>query len=272
MDDPKRQRDFLADPECLIKLKSMAVILKAKNLNKVYPNGVVGLVDVNLTIRPGEFMVIIGASGAGKSTFLRCLNGLAEATSGNIFFDDNLVANDILHRSPSDRRKLAMIFQQFNLVGRHSVISNVLMGRLSNTSTLSSLLQRFGSPAVELAKKSLRIVGILEKQNMRADQLSGGQQQRVAIARALVQEPEILLADEPVASLDPVTSLAVMGYLKKINQEMGLSIVCNLHSIELTKKFASRVIALKSGRVLFDVPVDQFKDEMVTEVYGDKSG
>lgn len=244
-------------------------VLKVKNLTKQYPNGVLALNQLQFEIQSGEFVAVIGASGSGKSTLLRCLNGLTSPSSGQVLFGDAVLANEILQRSPETRRKMAMIFQQFNLVGRYSVLSNVLMGRLSNTPTFLSLLGRYSEESTALATEYLQMVGISEKSNMRADQLSGGQQQRVAIARALVQKPEILLADEPVASLDPVTSLAVMGELKKINQELGLTVICNLHSIGLVKKFAQRVLALKAGRIIFDGTMADLSQEIISEIYGE---
>ena len=204
-------------------------LIEIKNLRKVYPNGVEALKGVSLDIQPGEFLVIIGLSGSGKSTLLRCLNRLHEPTSGEILFHGRDIAQVKGDEVRLIRQKMGMIFQHFNLVERHSVLANVLMGSLSRTGTLKSMMGIYPKEDKERALEYLNLVGIGDKAYYRADQLSGGQQQRVAIARALTQIPEILLADEPVASLDPATCHIVMDYLKKVNEELGLTIVCNLH-------------------------------------------
>lgn len=251
------------------KQPTAAHALSLKNLSVTYPNGVRGLKGVTFDVKRGEFLVVIGLSGSGKSTMLRSINHLTEPTGGQILFN----GRDITHVSGKElrelRRKIAMIFQQFNLVGRHTVLSNVLMGRLSQTGTLQSIGGYFKATDHERAMQCLKLVGISEKANMRADQLSGGQQQRVAIARALVQQPEILLADEPVASLDPATCHTVMDYLEKVNKELGITIVCNLHFLSLVRRYATRVIALKGGEMVYDGLPQDIDENWFKQIYGD---
>lgn len=244
-------------------------ILKVEKLSKRYPNGTLALNEVSLSVSRGEFLVIIGLSGSGKSTLLKCLNHLIQPTSGQIFLN----GKDITHISPQDarrnRQKVAMIFQQFNLIPRFTVLQNVLAGRLSQTSTMNSLLGRFSKKDISDAHDFLSLVGIKDKANIRADQLSGGQQQRVAIARALMQNPSVLLADEPVASLDPATCHVVMDYLKKVNLELGITVICNLHFLSLVRQYAGRVAALKQGQIVFAGSPDQITSEWFKAIYGE---
>ncbi len=244
-------------------------ILSVKNLGKVYPNGVEALKGVSFDVKRGEFLVIIGLSGSGKSTLLRCLNRLHDPTSGEVFFEGQDVAKVEGAEIKAVRKNMAMIFQQFNLIDRHSVLSNVLMGALSRTSTLRSMLGLYGKEQVAKATDYLKLVGIAEKKHNRAGQLSGGQQQRVAIARALTQEPKVLLADEPVASLDPATCHVVMDYLKKVNEELGLTIVCNLHFLSLVRQYATRVIALKGGEIVYEGSPAAIDDSWFEKIYGE---
>ncbi len=244
-------------------------ILKIRNLRKVYPNGVEALKGVSFDVRRGEFLVIIGLSGSGKSTMLRCINRLHDPTSGEIIFNGKDIAKVERAEVKGVRKRIAMIFQHFNLIERHSVISNVLMGALSRTATVQSILGWFSRKDKETAQKFLDLVGIGEKAYFRADQLSGGQQQRVAIARALTQNPEILLADEPVASLDPATCHTVMDYLKKINEELGLTIICNLHFLSLVRQYATRVIALRAGEVVYEGDPSEIDDAWFSKIYGE---
>ncbi len=244
-------------------------ILQISNLTKTYDNGVQALRSVSFDVKQGEFLVVIGLSGSGKSTLLRCINHLHQPTSGRMVFN----GSDITHLSNREIRKtrkdIGMIFQHFNLIPRHSVISNVLMGALGRTGTLKSLFMKFSESDYERALECLDLVGIRSKAEVRADQLSGGQQQRVAIARALLQKPKILLADEPVASLDPATCHTVMDYLQKINQELGITIICNLHFLSLVRQYATRVIALKAGEIVFSGDPNQIDDKWFGEIYGE---
>lgn len=243
-------------------------ILSVRNLIKTYPNGVQALKGVSLDVRKGEFLVIIGLSGSGKSTLLRCLNRLHDPTSGAILFEGRDVATVQGEEIRSLRKNIGMIFQHFNLIPRQSVLANVLMGRLGSMPSLKSIFGFFSEEDKVKALNYLKLVGIADKAQMRADQLSGGQQQRVAIARALTQGPSILLADEPVASLDPATCHTVMEYLKKVNQELGITIICNLHFLSLVREYATRVIALNAGQIVFEGSPQDITEEWFEKIYG----
>lgn len=245
-----------------------APILSIRNLSKTYPNGTRALKDVSFDVQPGEFLVIIGLSGSGKSTLLRCLNRLHEPSSGEIIFQGQDIAKIQRGKVREVRKKIAMIFQHFNLIPRHTVLSNVLMGRLGSMGSLASVFGLFSIQDQERAMNYLKLVGISEKANMRADNLSGGQQQRVAIARALTQGPEILLADEPVASLDPATCHAVMDYLKKVNRELGITIIANLHFLSLVREYGTRVIALKGGEIVYEGSPSSIDEAWFERIYG----
>jgi phosphonate transport system ATP-binding protein len=243
-------------------------MIEFKNVTKTYPNGTIGLKNINLTINPGEFVVIVGLSGAGKSTMLRSINRLIEITGGQIVIDGKSITSASGSELLRMRRDIGMIFQSFNLVKRSSVLRNVLSGRVGYHSTLRMILGLFPKEDIDLALKALERVNILEKAYSRADELSGGQQQRVSIARALAQEAKIILADEPVASLDPLTTRQVMDDLKRINQELGITTVVNLHFIDLAREYATRIIGLRAGEVVFDGPVEQATDAKFSEIYG----
>lgn len=244
-------------------------ILSVKNLVKTYDNGTQALKGVSFDVKKGEFLVIIGLSGSGKSTLLRCINRLHHPTSGQIFFNGEDVTLIGSGAVLALRKKIGMIFQQFNLVPRYSVLMNVLTGRLGGMGNLKSLFGLFSKEDKEQALRYLKLVGIHEKAYLRADQLSGGQQQRVAIARALTQQPDVLLADEPVASLDPATCHVVMDYLKKVNQELGITVVCNLHFLSLVRQYATRVIALKSGQIVYEGSPQDITDDWFQKIYGE---
>ena len=227
-------------------------ILSIKKLNKIYPNGTHALKDVSFDVHKGELLVIIGLSGSGKSTVLKCINHLQEPTSGQIIFKDK----DITHLKKVSarllRQKIAMIFQHFNLISGHTVLSNVMMGCLSQITSINSILGLFSKEDKNRALEYLNILGIANKASERVNELSGGEQQRVAIARSLMQSPEVLLADEPLASLDPAMSHTIMDYLEKINKQFGITIICNLHVLSLVRQYAMRVIALAEGKVIYD--------------------
>ena len=248
---------------------AQANLISVRNLVKTYPNGVQALKGINLDVKEGEFLAIIGLSGSGKSTLLRCMNLLNEPSSGEIIFQDRDITGIKGKEVRKLRSQVAMIFQHFNLVPRHTVLSNVLMGALSRSSTLKSILGFFSAEDTKIARKYLNLVGIENKMNVRADQLSGGQQQRVAIARALTQNPKVLLADEPVASLDPATSHSVMDYLEKVNKELGITIVCNLHFLSLVRRYATRVIALRNGEIVFEGSPSEVSDDWFKKIYGE---
>jgi phosphonate transport system ATP-binding protein len=246
-------------------------MLRIEHLTKVYPNGTRALDDLSLAVRDGEFLVVVGLSGSGKSTLLRCVNRLIEPTAGRIWLDDLEITGASAAALRRIRLQIGMIFQQFNLVRRQSVLTNVLSGRLGYVGTLPSLLGRFPGADLERARHNLARVGILEKARQRADTLSGGQQQRVAIARALMQEPKLMLADEPVASLDPATSHSVMRYLEEINREDGITVIANLHFLSLARRYATRVVALNGGRVVFDGLPTEIDEARFREIYGQEA-
>lgn len=243
-------------------------MIQFQNVSKVYPNGTVGLKNLNVTIHPGEFVVIVGLSGAGKSTMLRSINRLHEITDGEILIDGKSITAASGKELRNMRRDIGMIFQSFNLVKRSSVLRNVLSGRVGYHSTLRTLLGLFPKKDVELSLDALKRVNIYEKAYARADELSGGQQQRVSIARALAQEAKIILADEPVASLDPLTTRQVMDDLKRINQDLGITTIVNLHFIDLAREYATRIIGLRAGEIVFDGPVSEATDEAFSAIYG----
>lgn len=243
-------------------------LLSIKNLVKTYPNGVKALKGVSFDVKKGEFLVVIGLSGSGKSTLLRCINRLHDPTSGEIVFEGQDIAKVQGEAVRSLRKNIGMIFQHFNLIPRHSVLSNVLMGRLGFMASLKSIFGFFSEEDKAQALQYLKLVGIAEKAKIRADQLSGGQQQRVAIARALTQGPAILLADEPVASLDPATCHTVMDYLKKVNQELGITVICNLHFLSLVRQYATRVIALKGGEIVYEGSPNDITEAWFEKIYG----
>jgi len=245
-------------------------MLRVEHLTKVYPNGTEALKDVSFEVQDGEFLVVIGLSGSGKSTLLRCINRLIDPTEGKIHWDDR----DITAAKPAEllhiRRNIGMVFQQFNLVKRSSVMTNVLSGRLGYTSPWLSLLGIWPAAEKERAMKALERVGIGDKASERADALSGGQQQRVGIARALMQEPRIILADEPVASLDPVLSHSILQYLEQLNKE-GITVICSLHFLDLVHRYATRVIALKDGVKVFEGLPAEINRAKFKEIYGEEA-
>ena len=246
-------------------------LLSIRNLKKVYPNGSQALKGVSFDVEKGEFLVVIGLSGSGKSTLLRCINRLVEPSSGDVFFDGVNVLQAQPNKIKFIRTQIGMIFQHFNLIPRYSVLSNVLMGQLGRISSWKSIFGFYSSEQKNQALELLSLVGIREKARIRADQLSGGQQQRVAIARALNQNPRVLLADEPVASLDPSTSHSIMDYLKKANQEMGITVICNLHFLSLVRQYATRVIALKEGEIVFQGSPEEINEEWFKRIYGEEA-
>ncbi|HET7768446.1 MAG TPA: phosphonate ABC transporter ATP-binding protein [Chloroflexota bacterium] len=244
-------------------------MLEVRNLTKVFPNGTRALNDLSITIPDGQFVVVIGLSGSGKSTFLRCINRLVEPTSGQVVIDDEDVTAAGPERLRLIRARIGMIFQQFNLIRRESVLTNVLTGALGTANQASSLVGHWPKDEVERALYNLERVGIAEKAQQRADTLSGGQQQRVAIARTLMQRPRLLLADEPVASLDPATSHSVMRYVEQINKEDGITVICNLHFLSLARRYAQRVLALRAGELVGDLAPQAIDPAKFREIYGE---
>lgn len=246
-------------------------MLKIEHLTKVYPNGTQALQDVSFEVADGEFLAVIGLSGSGKSTLLRCINRLVEPTSGKVIWD----GVDVTAASGTElrriRRRIGMVFQQFNLVKRSPVITNVLSGRLGYVNSLQSLFNYFSGEDRARALANLDQVDLREKAYVRADSLSGGQQQRVGIARALMQDPKLILADEPVASLDPVLAHSILKYLEQLNKERGITVLCSLHFLDLVHRYATRAIALKDGRLVFQGLPKEIDDAQFKAIYGQEA-
>jgi len=243
-------------------------MIQFKNISLTYPNGFQALKNINLELNENEFVVIVGLSGAGKSTLIRSINQLVKPNEGELWIEGKNTLTFKESQLRQLRTEIGMIFQNYNLVKRMSVLRNVLSGRLGQTNTFRTLLGLFSTEDRELALNSLKKVGIEDKAYVRADQLSGGQQQRVSIARALTQQPKIILADEPVASLDPPTSHAVMKDLKKINREDNITTIVNLHFIDMAMEYADRIIGMREGEIVFDGPADIVTEETFEEIYG----
>ena len=243
-------------------------LIRVEGLTKVFATGTRALDSVSVDVPRGQFLCVIGPSGSGKSTLLRCINRLLEPTEGRVWIHGEEVtaqSGEALRRS---RRRAAMVFQQFNLVRRSTVLANVLTGRLGYQEGWRQFIPNFSKADEEMAWKSLERLDIAEKATVRADLLSGGQMQRVALARALAQQPEILLADEPVASLDPETAVVVLDYLRDINRRDGITVLCAIHHLELAKKYADRIVAMRQGRLVFDGPPGELDDADYRRIYG----
>ena len=251
---------------------SVKPIIELKHTSKVYDNGTVGLKDINLTINQGEFVVIVGLSGAGKSTLLRSINRLHDITEGDILIDGKSITKAKGKNLRLIRRDIGMIFQSFNLVKRSSVLRNVLTGRVAYYPTWKTMFNLFTKEDKQKAYEALQQVGLAEKVYARADELSGGQQQRVAIARVLAQNPKIILADEPTASLDPRTSERVLNDLRMLNEKYGMTVVANLHSVELAKEFGNRVIGIRAGEVVYDGKMSETPESVFTDIYNGGNG
>lgn len=245
-----------------------AVAVEVRDLGMVYPGGVRALEGVSFDLREGEFLAVLGLSGSGKSTLLRCINRLLDPTEGTVrIFGEEVTAlkGPALRRL---RRRIAMIFQQFNLVKRQTVLTNVLSGGLGRSRLLPSLMLSFPQAERERALGALERVGLSGRADSRADALSGGQQQRVAVARALMQEPQLILADEPVASLDPALRHSVMRHIESLNRKEGLTVLCSLHDIDLVTRYATRLIALRDGQLVWQGLPSDFGQETFKEIYG----
>lgn len=242
-------------------------MIKFENVSKKYDNGVTALKDVNLTIEQGEFVAIIRLSGAGKSTLIRCINRMHSITEGKLMVDNQDVSSLSNKELRRFRRKIGMIFQSFNLVTRISVLSNVLVSSVPELPLWRKLVGSFTKKDKIIGLEALDKVGILDKAYTRVDQLSGGQQQRVALARTLAQNPSIILADEPVASLDPVTAKVVMDDFKRINEEMNISVLINIHHVDLALEYADRIIGISKGEIVFDGPSQEVNQEVLNQIY-----
>jgi phosphonate transport system ATP-binding protein len=243
--------------------------VEVRGLRLVYPGGTEALRGIDLDVAEGSFVAAVGLSGAGKSSFLRSLNGLVRPTGGSVIIGGREVVGARGGELRRVRREIGMVFQQFNLVRRMSVLHNVLVGRLGYHSGLGSIWPRFTPEDHQVSRAALARVGLADRAASRADRLSGGQQQRVAIARALAQQPRLMLADEPVASLDPETSITVLTHLREINQRDGITTIAALHQLDLAQRFADRVVAFRDGRVVYDGAPDRLDKEVYGLIYRD---
>lgn len=246
-------------------------MLRVENLTKIYDDGTVALREVSFEVPDGQFLAVIGLSGSGKSTLLRCINRLVEPTRGKVIWNGEYVTAAAQEDLRQVRRRIGMVFQHFNLVHRSTVLTNVLAGRLGYVNPALSILNRFPKEDVRKAVAQLERVGLAEKAKARADELSGGQQQRVGIARAMMQDPEMILADEPVASLDPVLAHSIMQYLERINTEDQVTVLCSLHFLDLVHRYADRAIALNKGELVFDGEPKTIDDDRFKAIYGQEA-
>jgi len=247
-------------------------LLELKSVTMYYNQDTPALSDVSFSVEEGEFVSIIGPSGAGKSTLLRCINRMIEASSGEIIFDGtnaNCLGKKDLRKL---RTKIGMIFQHYNLVDRLTVIENVLHGRLGYKTTMAGILGRYSEEEKRQAFRIIDTLGLNEQVYQRCDQLSGGQKQRVGIARALVQNPKLILCDEPIASLDPNASKIIMDHLSNICAKLKITVIVNLHQVQVALKYSDRIIGIKQGRVAFDSSADKLSPEQIYDVYGSEAG
>ena len=240
------------------------MFIEINDLRKTFVNGTKALQGINFSVKQGEFVVVLGASGSGKTTLLRSINGLVECESGEIKFQKSILSSSSL---PALRKQTGMVFQDFNLVNNLSAINNVLTGLLDSSNTLMSMLYIFTREQKKQALNCLEMVGLLDKAYSRVDQLSGGQKQRVGIARAIIKNPTLLLADEPVASLDPMISNSIMSLLWSIRSQIGLTVICNLHQVDLALKYSDRIIGLSGGRIVLDALTSDVSEEYIRNIY-----
>ena len=245
------------------------MMLKIDQLSKTYENGTAALRDVSFSVKAGEFVGILGKSGSGKSTLMRCINRLVEPSSGKVFFDEEEVTGVSPKRLRELRKKTGMIFQQYNLIPRYSVQLNTLMGRLASTSSITSMMNYFSDEDVVHSRQVLDRLSLSDKYFHRSEELSGGQQQRVGLARALMQEPELILADEPVSSLDPTSSRQIMELLAEFNKKDGVTILCNLHLPALAQEFGSRILVLSEGQIAYDGPAGNLNEVELNSLYAE---
>ncbi|MEG0641850.1 MAG: phosphonate ABC transporter ATP-binding protein [Clostridium sp.] len=247
-------------------------LLKVNDISKEYKGGTRALSNVNFSVKEGEFISIIGPSGAGKSTLLRCINRMIDTTEGNIIFDDIEVGNVNKKGLRELRTQIGMIFQHYNLVNRLSVVENVLHGRLGYKSTIKGIVGNYTEDEKSKAFQILSKLGLEDQAYKRCDQLSGGQKQRVGIARALIQEPKLILCDEPIASLDPNASKVIMDHLKIINKELGITCILNLHQVDVAMKYSDRIIGINGGEAIFNGKPSELTREKIHEIYGSDFG
>lgn len=247
-------------------------MLQLKNVSKTYNNVTKALQDVSLAVEKGEFVSVIGPSGAGKSTLLRCINRLADASQGDIVFDGQGINHIKGKELRKVRTKIGMIFQHYNLVNRLSVIENVLHGRLGHKSTLIGAMGIYSEKEKEQAFLILDKLGLIEQAYKRCDELSGGQKQRVGIARALMQQPKLILCDEPIASLDPNSAKVIMDYLSVINRTMEITCIVNLHQVDVAIRYSKRIIGVTDGRIVYDGSPDGLDKKMLHQIYQSDEG
>jgi phosphonate transport system ATP-binding protein len=247
-------------------------ILEFRNVSKTYNNITKALTDISFSVNEGEFVSIIGPSGSGKSTILRCINRLVDATQGIIMFDGHDITRADKKEIRQVRKKTGMIFQHYNLVDRLSVIENVLHGRLGHKSTMSGVIGYYTELEKENAFQILAKLGLTEQAYKRCDELSGGQKQRVGIARAIMQEPRLILCDEPIASLDPISSKVIMDHLSNINKTMKITCIFNLHQVDVAMRYSKRIIGVTSGRIVYDGPPDKLTKTKIYEIYQSNEG
>ncbi|HHX13766.1 MAG TPA: phosphonate ABC transporter ATP-binding protein [Clostridiales bacterium] len=247
-------------------------ILEFKNVSKIYNNITKALTEVSFSVDEGEFVSIIGPSGSGKSTILRCINRLVDVTQGSIIFDGHDVNRADKKEIRQLRKKAGMIFQHYNLVNRLSVIENVLHGRLGYKSVIAGAIGRYTEEEKEKAFQILAKLGLTEQAYKRCDELSGGQKQRVGIARSLMQEPRLILCDEPIASLDPSSSKIIMDHLSIINETMRITCIVNLHQVDVALRYAKRIIGITAGQIVYDGPPDELTKVMIYEIYQSDEG
>jgi len=249
-------------------------MLEIRHLTKVYDDGTVALRDVSFQVPDGEFLAVIGLSGSGKSTLLRCINRLIDPTEGEILWNGEDLAKLKGDELRHVRRQIGMVFQQFNLVKRSTVITNVLAGRLGYSPTWRSVVGRFSAEDQKRAWQALERMGITNQAYKRADELSGGQQQRVGIARALMQDPKMILADEPVASLDPVLAHSILQHLERLNREDKITVLCSLHYLDLVQRYGTRVIGLRAGELVYEgtrEDIRKMTDDEFKKIYGEEA-
>jgi len=247
-------------------------ILEFKNVSKVYNNVTKALTNIAFSVDEGEFLSIIGPSGSGKSTILRCINRLVDATQGSIVFDGHNITSADKKELRQVRKRTGMIFQHYNLVDRLSVIENVLHGRLGHKSTIGGAAGIYTEKEKQKAFEILAKLGLTEQAYKRCDELSGGQKQRVGIARAIMQEPRLILCDEPIASLDPSSSKIIMDHLRDINETMKITCILNLHQVDVALKYSKRIIGITSGKIVYDGPPDKLPKSKIHEIYQSEEG
>ncbi|WP_158737059.1 phosphonate ABC transporter ATP-binding protein [Alteribacillus sp. YIM 98480] len=249
----------------------MTTLLNVKDVSKQYGQDTLALSDVNFSVEEGEFVSIIGPSGAGKSTLLRCINRMINVSSGDITFDNESVVGLKKKELRRLRTNIGMIFQHYNLVERLSVIENVMHGRLGYKSTFAGILSLYKEEEKEHAVHLLKLLGLEDQIYKRCDQLSGGQKQRVGIARALTQNPKLLLCDEPIASLDPNASKKIMDYLQNISVSMGITVLVNLHQVDVALKYSDRIIGVSGGKIVYNDSPEQMTQEKIKTIYGSEA-